>query len=58
MKELEDLRKEIDSIDEELVKLFVRRMDASSEVAAVKRASGISVHDPKREREILVKVAI
>lgn len=57
MKELEDLRKEIDSIDEELVKLFVRRMDASSEVAAVKRASGISVHDPKREREILVKVA-
>ena len=57
MKNLEEIRSEINDIDDELVKLFVRRMKASSEVAAAKRESGMPVYDPKRERDILVKVA-
>lgn len=51
------IRDEIDTIDGELVKLLVRRMEASEKVAAAKRVSGTPVCDPVREREILAKVA-
>lgn len=54
--ELSDIRREIDRIDEEIVKLLVRRLDAVSGVAAAKRASGKAVNDPGREREILSRV--
>lgn len=57
MKNLNDLRNEINDIDGELTKLFVRRMNAASEVAAYKRKMGTPVYDPVREREILAKVA-
>lgn len=57
MKTKEEIRKEIDAIDDDLVKLFVRRMAAAEEMAAVKRESGEPVLSPAREREILSKVA-
>ena len=55
--ELSDIRTEIDAIDEEVAKLFVRRMACADQVAAAKRTSGKAVLDPGREREILAKVA-
>ena len=54
---LEDIRDEINAIDDELVKLFVRRMKAAEKVAEVKRGSSRPVTDPARERAILAKVA-
>ena len=54
---LNEIRSEIDAIDGELVKLFVRWMEASEKVAAAKRGSATPVQDPAREREILAKVA-
>lgn len=51
------IRNEIDTIDGELVKLFVQRMKASEKVAAAKKTSHAPVCDPVREREILAKVA-
>ena len=57
MKTLEDMRNEIDEIDEGIVKLFVRRMETSREVAAAKCETGQPVYDPARERDILRKVA-
>ena len=54
---LEDIRQEINAIDEEMVKLFVRRMQAADAVADAKRGSGKSVFDPARERDILAKVS-
>ena len=57
MKSLEELRNEIDAIDDELVKLFVRRMEVSSDVAGAKRETSTPVHDPVRERNILAHVA-
>ena len=57
MKNLEEIRSEINAIDDELLRLFVRRMEASSEVAEAKRESGVPIFDPKRERDILSKVA-
>ena len=55
--ELSDIRKEIDAIDEEMAKLFVRRMKAVDAVAAAKRASGAPVLDAAREREVLERAA-
>ena len=55
--ELGEIRQEINAIDDELVKLFVRRMEAAEAVAEAKRASGTPVTNPAREREILAKVA-
>jgi len=55
--ELQDLRKEIDSIDRELVDLFLRRMNVSAEVAEYKRANDLPVLDPSRERALLDKVS-
>lgn len=54
---LANVREEIDSIDDELVALFTRRLALASEVAAAKRESGASVTDPAREREILARVS-
>lgn len=53
---LEDCRKEIDSIDKELVALFVRRMNVAKDVAEYKRATGKAVYDAERERKLLEKV--
>ena len=57
MKDLSEVRREIDAIDSEMVNLFVRRMKAADAVAEAKRSSGTPVLNPAREREILAKVA-
>ena len=54
---LDEIRAEINAIDDELVKLFVRRMEAAGKVAEAKRSSATPVTDPARERAILAKVA-
>ncbi|MBR6219324.1 MAG: chorismate mutase [Clostridia bacterium] len=51
--ELKDIRANIDAIDDELVRLFVRRMDCSAQVARAKQTTGKPIRDPAREREIL-----
>ena len=55
--ELSELRKQIDSIDEELVALFKKRMNVSAEVAEYKRETGMNVLDSSRERALLDKVS-
>lgn len=54
--ELKDIRGSIDAIDDELVRLFVRRMDCAGEIARVKRQNGRPIQDHAREREILNRV--
>lgn len=51
--ELSELRQRIDSIDNELVKLFTERMGISAQVAEAKRQTGKPVFDPSRERAII-----
>ena len=55
--ELNDLRSEIDLIDDELVRLFVKRMEISAKVADYKKERNMPIHIPAREREILQEVA-
>lgn len=54
---IEQLRNEIDSIDKELVNLFVKRMGVAAQVADYKRENGKPVLDPERERMLLQKVS-
>ena len=55
--ELEELRKDIDAIDDEILKLFLKRMEKASKVADYKRENNLSTLQKGREREILKKVA-
>ena len=56
MNGLDNIRAEIDGIDDELAKLLKRRIALADAVADAKRGSGKSVADPAREREILTRV--
>ena len=53
MDELQNLRRDIDAIDRELVELFRRRMDVTARVGAYKRSRGVPVLDQERERQVL-----
>lgn len=55
--ELKELRNQIDAIDDELVRLFVKRMEVSAQVADYKKEKNLPIHVPSREREILQEVA-
>ena len=57
MRDLAELRREIDEIDGELVGLLKRRLAVVDEIAAAKRASGTPVGDSGREDAILARVA-
>ena len=54
---LEDWRKKIDSIDEEIVRLVNRRAKIAREIGVLKAAAGLPVVDAAREDEILRNVA-
>ncbi len=54
---IEELRKEIDTIDNNLVELFVKRMGVAAQVAEYKRENGKPILDPARERQLLQKVS-
>ena len=54
--ELTDLRNELDSIDDEIVALFRRRMETVKLVSQYKAGARRAVKDKKREREILSRV--
>ena len=54
--DLDELRKEIDAVDAEIVKLFEKRMEISERIAAYKQKTGIPVRDEAREKEKILKV--
>jgi len=54
---LEDIRREIDTIDNELTDLFVARMGKAAEIAECKKEGNIGVVNKMREREILSRVS-
>ena len=51
--DLQELRQQIDRIDNSLVDLFQKRMDVSAEIARYKQDQNLPVHDPDRERQKL-----
>lgn len=55
--EIQDLRKEIDEIDDALVKLFCQRMEVAAQIGVYKKERNLPVFVPGREREKLNDVA-
>ena len=50
MKNIEDIRASIDSLDDRIVALLAERLELSDAIADAKRVSGGPVSDPARER--------
>jgi len=55
--DLQQLRNEIDAIDEQLICLLEKRMDLTHEVAVFKHKNNIAVYDATREQEILDRLS-
>ena len=55
--ELKELRCRIDEIDDQLIKLFVQRMEVSAQVAAYKKEHQLPIFVQTREQEKLDDVA-
>ena len=55
MRDLEELRSEIDRIDRELVRLFEERMETVLEVAEYKKENGLPVLNAGRESVVIEK---
>ena len=58
MKDIIELREEINKTDCELVGLFKKRMAVAAEVAEFKRENSMPVYDAERERELLERIAL
>lgn len=54
--DINELRNEIDTIDNELVRLFEKRMATAASIAAYKKANSLPVSDRERERQVINKV--
>lgn len=57
MKQLEDIRLDLDAVDRDMVRLFEKRMSLSGQVAAYKLAHGMPVLDTAREEQVLASRA-
>ncbi len=57
MKDLLEIRQEIDKIDDQICKLFVDRMNLSKDVAMYKMAKNNVVTDSKREDDIVYRLS-
>lgn len=54
--EIEDWRRRIDSLEDQLVALLNERAGYAAEIGKLKRAKGLPVLDAAREQEILQRV--
>ena len=56
MRTLDDLRNDIDRVDEVLVRLLNERARVACEIGRLKKAQGIEVYQPLREQQVLEHV--
>lgn len=56
MPTLDDLRRDIDRIDEVLVRLLNERARVACEVGHLKKIEGVDVYQPDREKQVLEHV--
>lgn len=52
-----NLRDEIDKVDKELLKLFIRRMDLVTNIAEIKKENGLPILNKERETEIIRRIS-
>lgn len=56
MATLDDLRNDIDRVDEVLVRLLNERARVACEIGKLKKTLGIEVYQPEREKQVLQHV--
>ena len=56
--DLQDYRKELDTLDSGLLELFCRRMEIAAKIGAYKKEKGLPVLDAARERESDADMAV
>ncbi len=54
--DMNELRARIDQIDDQMADLYVKRMQTVRDIVEAKRAGGIAISDPGRERAILQRL--
>ncbi len=55
-KNLNNLRDKIDSIDEEIIQLLAKRMDAAIKIKTIKLKAGMATFDPSREEKLKTRI--
>jgi chorismate mutase len=55
MDNIDDLRERIDSIDDELLRLFNERAKLALEIGRMKKSQGLPIHIPSREEQIILR---
>ena len=55
--DLNEIRQQIDTVDNEIVALLEERMKLVTRVSAFKQRTGKAIYDPEREQDLLDKVA-
>ena len=53
---IDDLRREIDRLDSELLQIFNQRADFALKIGEIKKAQGLPVYDPAREKLIFQRM--
>ncbi|MCX8029555.1 MAG: prephenate dehydratase [Brevinematales bacterium] len=56
MKNIEELRKNIEKIDDEILSLIKRRVEIAVRIGEEKKKNGLNIYDPNRENEIIDKI--
>ena len=56
MATLDDLRDDIDRVDEVLVRLLNERARVACEIGKLKKAQGIELYQPEREKQVIAHV--
>ena len=56
MPTLDELRDDIDRVDEVLVRLLNERARVACEIGKLKKAQGVEVYQPEREKQVLAHV--
>ena len=56
MDEIEELRQRIDSIDDELLRLFNERAKLAVQIGHIKKTQGLPIYIPTREAQVLGRV--
>ena len=56
MPTLEDLRKDIDRVDEVLVRLLNERARCACEIGRIKKQQNVEIYQPEREKQVLEHV--
>ena len=56
MPTLDDLRQDIDRVDEVIVRLLNERARVACEIGRIKKETGVEVYQPDREKQVLAHV--